>query len=79
MIILEQIPRMDSPSPYTLMTTYPRAVVMGGDRNYLNLAPLLAAVPRLLNIQPLPTHARKNLNVLLSTMHHAPVLRPTFF
>ena len=52
-----------------LMTSFPRAGVMGGgDRNCLNLAPILAAIPHLLNIQPLPTHGRKNLDVLLSTM-----------
>ena len=61
-----------------LQTTFPRAGVMGGgDRNCLNIAPILAAVPRLLNIQPLPTHGGRNLDVLLSTLapyYSAPVI-----
>ena len=61
-----------------LMTAYPRAGVMGGgDRNCLDISPILAAVPRLRNIQPLPTHGGRNLDVLLTTMapfYSAPVI-----
>ena len=47
-----------------LLTAFPRAGVMGGG----DISPVLAALPRLVNIQPLPTHGTKNLDVLLSTL-----------
>ena len=54
---------------HSLMSSFPRAGVMGGgDRNCLDIRPILAAVPRLTNIQQLPTHSGRNLDVLLSTL-----------
>ena len=41
---------------HTLLSRFPRAGVMGGgDRNCLNISPILAAIPRMQNIQQLPT------------------------
>ena len=40
----------------------------GGDRNDWNVSPVIAAVPRLLNLQQLPTLNGKNLNIFLSNM-----------
>ena len=43
---------------HTLLSRFPRAGVMGGgDRNCLNISPILAAIPRMQNIQQLPTMA----------------------
>ena len=54
---------------HSLLTTFPDAGIMGGgDRNCYNLTRLLDAVPRLQNIQLLPTLGGKNLDVILSTL-----------
>ena len=43
---------------HTLLSRFPRAGVMGGgDQNCLNISPILAAIPRMQNIQQLPTMA----------------------
>ena len=54
---------------HNLLSRYPRAGIMGGgDRNCLNISPILAAIPRMQNVQQLPTLKGKNLDVLLTTM-----------
>ena len=63
-----------------LLTVYPRAGIMGGgDRNDWNVSPVLAAVPRLLNLQQLPTLNGKNLDIFMSNMgpfYATPVIVP---
>ena len=63
-----------------LLTVFPRAGIMGGgDRNDWNVSPVLAAVPRLLNLQQLPTLNGKNLDIFLSNMglfYSTPVIVP---
>ena len=66
---------------HSLLSTYPEAGIMGGgDRNCYNVSPILAAgIPRLLNIQQLPTLGDKNLDILLSNMgrfYSSPVIVP---
>ena len=64
---------------HTLLSRFPRAGVMGGgDRNCLNISPILAAIPRIQNIQQLPTLGGKNLDVLPTTMapFYAPLSLP---
>ena len=67
-------------SIHSLLARFPNAGIMGGgDRNSLNLSPILAAIPRLLNIQQLPTLKDKNLDVLLTTMaplYSIPIIAP---
>ena len=53
-------------SLHQLLTTYPRAGIMGGGD--WNVSPVIAAVPRLLNLQQLPTLNDKNLNIFMSNM-----------
>ena len=54
---------------HQLLTTYPRAGIMGGgDRNDWNVTPLLDAIPRFQNLQLLPTLNGKNLDVFLSNL-----------
>ena len=54
---------------HQLLTTFPQAGIMGGgDRNDWNVSPVLAAIPRLLNLQQLPTLNGKNLDVFLSNL-----------
>ena len=65
---------------HSLLTRYPDAGIMGGgDRNSLNLSPILAAVPRMQNIQQLPSLKEKNLDVLLTNMaplYSIPIIAP---
>ena len=60
---------------HNLLSRYPRAGIMGGgDRNCLNISPILAAIPRMQNVQQLPTLKGKNLDVLLTTMCSGPTV-----
>ena len=65
---------------HQLLTVYPGAGIMGGgDRNDWNVSPVLAAVPRFLNLQQLPTLNGKNLDIFLSNMapfYATPVIVP---
>ena len=65
---------------HQLMTVFPRAGIMGGgDRNDWNVSPVLAAVPRLLNLQQLPTLNGKNLDIFMSNMgpyYASPIVVP---
>ena len=68
---------------HSLLTSYPEAGIMGGaDRNCYNLGPILGAgIPRLQNIQHLPTLGGKNLDILLTNMgsfYSYPVIVPPF-
>ena len=50
-----------------LLTKYPNAgIIMGGDKNDLNLAPLMRGVPRLKNIVTKNTYKNKILDVILT-------------
>ena len=52
-----------------LLTRFPRAGIFGGgDRNDLDCDQILPAVPRLQNLQPLPTLNGKNLDVFISNL-----------
>ena len=55
---------------HSLLTTYPDAGIFGGgDRNCYNLGPILeAGIPRLQNIQQLPTLGAKKLDIFLTNM-----------
>ena len=54
---------------HNLLSRFPRAGIMGGgDRNCLNISPILAAIPRMQNVQQLPTLKGKNLDVMLTTL-----------
>ena len=65
---------------HSLLARFPNAGIMGGgDRNSLDISPIIAAVPRLLNIQQLPTLNDKSLDVLLTTMaplYSIPIIAP---
>ena len=65
---------------HQLLTVYRGAGIMGaGDRNDWNVSPLIAAVPRLLSLQQLPTLNGKNLDIILSNMgpfYATPVICP---
>ena len=55
-----------------LLTKYPNAgVVIGGDRNNLNISALLSGIPRLRQIVSKPTYKLKVLDVLLTNLHQA--------
>ena len=54
---------------HQLLNTYPAAGIMGGgDRNDWNIDQILPAVPRLQNLQHLPTLNGKNLDVFISNL-----------
>ena len=65
---------------HQLLTVHPWAGIMGGgDRNEWNVSPIQAAIPRLLNLQQLPTLNGKNWDILLSNMgpfYSTPVICP---
>ena len=53
-----------------LLSKYPNAgVILGGDKNNLNLSPLLSGIPKLKQIVTKPTHKSKILDVILTNMH----------
>ena len=54
----------------SLLTKYPNAaLVIGGDKNNLNLSPLLCGIPRIRQIVTKSTHKFKILDVILTNMH----------
>ena len=63
-----------------LLSKYPNAgVVIGGDKNDLNITPLLDGIPRLRNIVTKPTHKTKVLDIMLTNMHSlysVPIITP---
>ena len=55
---------------HALLTKHPRAgIVIGGDRNEMNISPLLTAMPRLNQILTKATCNGKILDVLLTNLH----------
>jgi hypothetical protein len=53
-----------------LLSKYPNAgVVIGGDKNDLNITPLLDGIPRLRQIVTKPTPKNKVLDIMLTNMH----------
>ena len=65
---------------HIFLTKYPNAgVVLGGDKNNLNIATLLTGIPRLKQIVTQYTHKNKILDVILTNMHSlygVPVIVP---
>ena len=63
-----------------LLSKYPNAgVVIGGDKNDLNITPLLDGIPRLRQIVTKPTHKSKVLDIMLTNMHSlycVPIITP---
>ena len=63
-----------------LLSKYPNAgLILGGDKNDLNLSPLLRGIPKLKQIVTKPTHKSKILDVILTNMHalySVPVIVP---
>jgi hypothetical protein len=63
-----------------LLSKYPNAgVVMGGDKNNLNISTLLSGIPRLKQIVSKATHNFKILDVILTNLHAAysvPIIAP---
>ena len=55
---------------HNLLTKYPQAgIVMGGDKNKLNIGPLINAIPRLRQIVTKFTYQHKILDVILTNLH----------
>ena len=53
-----------------LLSKYPNAgVVLGGDKNSLNIAPLISGLPRMRQIVTRHTYKQKILDVLITNMH----------
>ena len=63
-----------------LLSKYPNAaVVIGGDKNNLNITSLLNGIPKLRQIVTKPTHKSKILDIILtnmSTMYCVPIIAP---
>ena len=63
-----------------LLSKYPSAgVVLGGDKNDLKIAPLLAGIPRLRQIVTKPTYKLKTPDVILTNLHSlydVPIITP---
>ena len=63
-----------------LLSKYPNAgLVLGGDKNYLNIATLLSGIPRLKQLVTQFTHGFKILDVILSNMgslYSVPLIAP---
>ena len=54
---------------HKLLVTYPEAeIILGGDRNELDLAAVTANVPNLKRIITVPTHNKKMIDVILMTL-----------
>ena len=54
-------------------------MVLGGDKNNLNISTLLTGIPRLRNIVTKPTHRNKILDVILTNLHalyDIPIITP---
>ena len=65
---------------HLLLAKYPQAgLVLGGDKNNLNISTLLTGIPRLRNIVTKPTHKNKILDVILTNLHSlydVPIIAP---
>ena len=65
-----------------LLTKYPNAaLVIGGDKNNLNLSPLLCGIPRIRQIVTRSTYKFKILDVILTNMHQlysVPIIAPPY-
>ena len=65
---------------HNLLTKYPNAgIILGGDKNKLNIGPLITAIPRLHQIVTKFTHKLKILDVILTNLHQfycVPVIVP---
>ena len=65
---------------HNLLTKYPNAgIILGGDKNKLNLSPLITAIPRLRQIVTKFTHKLKILDVILTNLHQfscVPIIVP---
>ena len=63
-----------------LLSKYPNAgVILGGDKNSLNIAPLLSGIPKFKQIVTTPTYKAKILDVIMTNLHQAysvPVVVP---
>ena len=63
-----------------LLAKYPNAgLVIGGDRNNLNITPLLNGIPKLTQIVTKPTHKNKILDIILTnmaTLYCVPIIAP---
>ena len=63
-----------------LLSKYPNAgLVLGGDKNSLNIAPLVSGLPRMRQIVTRPTYKQKILDVIITNMHalySVPVIAP---
>ena len=63
-----------------LLSKYPSAgLVLGGDKNDLKIAPLLAGIPRLRQIVTKPTYKLKTLDVIMTNLHSlydVPIITP---
>ena len=63
-----------------LLTRHPKAgLVIGGDKNSLNITPLISGIPKLKQIVTKPTYKSKILDVLMTNLHPAysvPVIVP---
>ena len=63
-----------------LLSKYPNAgVILGGDKNSLNIAPLLSGIPKLKQIVTTPTYKSKILDVIMTNLYPAysvPVVVP---
>ena len=65
---------------HILLTKYPEAgLIIGGDKNDLDIAPLIAGIPRVQQIVDSPTLNTKILDIILTNLHqmyHVPVVVP---
>ena len=65
---------------HILLTKYPHAgLIIGGDKNDLDIAPLIAGIPRVQQIVNSPTLNTKILDIILTNLHqlyHVPVVVP---
>ena len=63
-----------------LLSKYPRAgLVIGGDKNNLNISALLDGIPKLKQIVTKPTHKNKILDIILTNMsnlYSEPIITP---
>ena len=55
---------------HNFLTKYPQAgVIIGGDKNKLNISPLINGIPRLRQIVTKFTHKQKTMDILLTNLH----------
>ena len=64
----------------SLLSKYPKAgLIIGGDRNSMNISPVIIALPRTLQIVTKHTHNDKTLDIILTNLHQyyaVPVILP---